>query len=65
MTEEQKDIIESLCVNEGYLQNWYMDSVGYYDDPKLNEPVWTDEHLKELFKDFYLIPKDNGTGKIK
>ena len=35
-----------------YLQSWYQDSI---DSTK--EPIWTDKHLKELFKDFYLIPK--------
>lgn len=42
------------CVNFGYLQNWYQDSV---DETK--KPIWTDKHLEELFGDFYLIPKIN------
>lgn len=44
-------------VSESYLENWYMDSVGQYNDPILNEPIWTDKHIEELFNDFYLIPK--------
>ena len=41
------------AVSEGYLQNWYMDSI---DETK--SPIWTDKHLEELYNDFYLIPKD-------
>lgn len=40
-------------VGEGYLQNWYQDSI---DATK--EPVWTDRHIEELVKDFYVIPKN-------
>ena len=40
------------AVDMSYLQNWYQDSI---DETK--EPIWTDKHLKELFNDFYLIPK--------
>lgn len=38
------------AVDIGYLHDWYQSSV-------YGEPVWTDEHLKELVHDFYLIPK--------
>jgi len=57
MTQEQKDLIEQLSVDMGYLTQWYQNNVDS------NPPIWTDEHLEELFKDFYLIPKDNGTEK--
>lgn len=40
------------AVDMSYLQNWYQDSI---DQTK--EPIWTDQHLEELFNDFYLIPK--------
>ncbi|MFR7722167.1 MAG: hypothetical protein ACLU2K_01675 [Clostridia bacterium] len=36
----------------GTLTDWYISSVS--DD----SPVWTDEHIEELFNDFYVIPKD-------
>lgn len=42
----------SNAVDMSYLQNWYQDSI---DETK--EPIWTDQHLEELFNDFYLIPK--------
>ncbi len=44
------------AVDEGYLQNWYIDSVD--DSP----PLWTDEHVEELFKDFYCVPKETEYG---
>ena len=50
---KQINTIKSLCVDEAYLSQWYQGSVD------ANPPVWTDEHIKELFKDFYLIPKDS------
>ena len=40
------------AIDISYLQNWYQDSI---DETK--EPIWTDQHLEELFNDFYLIPK--------
>lgn len=57
--EDAKDILAILkeqdytekAVDIGYLYDWYQTSVT--DDP----PVWTDEHIKELFGDFYCIPK--------
>ena len=42
------------CVDEGYLQCWYMDSVMPHD-----EPVWTDKHIEELVQDFYLIVRED------
>lgn len=47
-----KDFILNNSVDEGFLQDWYQNSVT--DDP----PVWTDEHISELAEDFYLIPKE-------
>lgn len=46
-----KKFIEENAVDEGYLFDWYQSSVT--DDP----PVWTDEHIAEVYDDFYLIPK--------
>lgn len=40
------------AIDMSYLQNWYQDSI---DETKA--PIWTDQHLEELFNDFYLIPK--------
>lgn len=48
-----KKFIEENSVSEGFLQEWYQDSVigG-------NGPEWTDEHISEVCGDFYLIPKE-------
>lgn len=35
------------------LYDWYITSVSQDD-----EPVWTEKHIDELFKDFYVIPKE-------
>lgn len=43
--------IKEKSVDIGYLHDWYQNSVT--DDP----PVWTDEHIKEMFCDFYMIPR--------
>ena len=40
----------------GTLEDWYISSVSQDD-----APVWTEEHLEELLKDFYVIPKDTPT----
>lgn len=56
---KQINTIKSLCVDEAYLFQWYQGSVD------ANPPVWTDEHIKELFKDFYLIPKDSIVPKFE
>ena len=47
--------IKDNAVDYGTLQNWYIDSVS--DE---GTPVWTEEHIEELTRDFYLIFKDNG-----
>lgn len=39
-------------VDEGYLSDWYISSVSDED-----EPVWTEEHIKELYNDFIVIPR--------
>ena len=39
-------------VDEGYLLDWYISSVS--DE---YEPVWTEEHIKELHNDFIVIPR--------
>ena len=41
------------AVDMGFLQDWYLNSVDTTQDP-----VWTDEHLRELTEDFYVIPKE-------
>lgn len=46
------DFIKKFQVSEGFLQDWYIHSV---DNSK--NPVWTEEHITELFNDFILIPK--------
>lgn len=40
------------AVDDGYLSDWYIASVG--DE----SPVWTDEHIEELLNDFIVFPKD-------
>jgi len=47
-----KKFIEKNSVDKGFLQDWYQHSVT--DEP----PVWTDEHIAEVYGDFYLIPKE-------
>ena len=46
-----EEYVKENAVDIGYLSDWYQSSVT--DDP----PVWTDEHIEELYGDFYLIPK--------
>lgn len=46
-----RSIIKDMAVGEKYLSQWYQNSV--MDD----SPYWTDEHIKEVLYDFYLIPK--------
>ena len=47
------EYISRQAVTESDLIDWYINSV---DE---SEPVWTEEHVYELFNDFYLIPKEN------
>lgn len=51
--EKVKEFIKENAVDEGYLQDWYQNSVLETDTP-----VWTDEHIAEVFWDFYLIPRE-------
>ena len=37
---------------EGDLKDWYQHSVDSRQDP-----VWTDKHIREVVKDYYMIPK--------
>ena len=45
-------ISREKAVDDGYLSDWYIASVG--DE----SPVWTDAHIDELLNDFIVIPKD-------
>lgn len=47
------EYISRQSVTESDLIDWYINSV---DE---SEPVWTEEHIHELFNDFYLIPKED------
>lgn len=51
--EKVKEFVKENAVDEGYLQDWYQNSVLETDTP-----VWTDEHIAEVFGDFYLIPRE-------
>ena len=46
-------------VDQGFLEDWYISSVMDTD-----EPVWTEEHIRELTGDFILIPRTEETAKI-
>lgn len=46
-------IDKDTAVGEGYLQDWYIESV-----VGGAEPVWTEAHIEELANDFIVIPKD-------
>lgn len=48
----KKEILEESSVDRGDLSDWYISSVS-----ENSNPVWTEEHLDELFGDFILIPK--------
>lgn len=52
-------IDKSEAVGEGYLQDWYINSVSEND-----EPVWTDAHIEELANDFIVIPKDTPAADV-
>lgn len=51
--EFAKEFIKENFVSEGFLQDWYQNSVLETDTP-----VWTDEHIAEMVGDFYLIPRE-------
>lgn len=48
-----------MGVDESYIQDWYLNSI----DTTI-APVWTEEHIEELCRDFYLIPKNDNTKNI-
>lgn len=52
-------IDKSEAVGEGYLQDWYINSV-----VEGAEPVWTEAHIEELAKDFIVIPKDTPAADV-
>lgn len=54
----QKEQLMKSAVSIGYLQDWYQNSI----DGEV-PPIWTDEHLNELTKDFYIIPKQKEDNK--
>lgn len=45
--EFAKEFIKENSVSEGFLQDWYQNSVLETDTP-----VWTDEHIAEMVGDF-------------
>ncbi|MDY3062574.1 MAG: hypothetical protein SOW56_00880, partial [Bacteroidaceae bacterium] len=47
------------AVGQGFLEDWYINSVNSED-----EPLWTEEHLRELVNDFLLIPVDTPTANV-
>lgn len=53
MDNKIKEFIKENAVDEGFLQDWYQNSV-LETDP----PVWTDKHIAEVVEDFYLVPKE-------
>lgn len=57
-------IDKSAEVGNGYLTNWYINSVAEYDEEKLNEPRWTEAHIEELTNDFIIIPKDTPAADV-
>ena len=46
-------VVGEYSTDYSTLYDWYIHSVSQRD-----KPVWTEEHLKELMSDYYLIPKD-------
>ena len=52
-----------LSTDEAYdyatLACWYQNSID-----ETQPPIWTDEHLEELLKDFYIIPKDTPSADV-
>lgn len=51
--KEGAKAIVNQKVSLGYLISWYIQSVDGH------QPIWTEEHLKELDKDFIIIPKNS------
>ena len=53
MDDKIQEFIKNNAVGEGFLQDWYQNSVLETDTP-----VWTDERIAEMVGDFYLIPRE-------
>lgn len=53
MTTKERTIVENLAWDESTVDDWYLHSIA--NDSESH--VWTEEHIHELCKDFYLIPK--------
>jgi uncharacterized protein YihD (DUF1040 family) len=50
---DMKEEILSKAVSENTLIDWYISSID-----ETIPPIWTEAHINELYKDFYLIPKE-------
>lgn len=53
MDDKIQEFIKNNAVGEGFLQDWYQNSVLETDTS-----VWIDEHIAEMVGDFYLIPRE-------
>ena len=51
---EGKKQLLSKAYNESTLIDWYISSID-----ETVPPIWTEEHIAELCRDFYVIPKNN------
>jgi hypothetical protein len=51
---EGKKQVLSKAYSESTLIDWYISSID-----ETVPPIWTEEHIAELCKDFYVIPKNN------
>lgn len=56
---EKEYISLDTAYDIGALEDWYINSVSQDD-----APVLTEEHLKEMLNDFYVIPKDTPTADV-
>lgn len=52
MAEGKKQIL-SKAYSESTLIDWFISSID-----ETVPPIWTEEHIAELCKDFYVIPKE-------
>lgn len=53
-------VSKEAAYDYGTLFDWYISSVSEDDTP-----VWTDEHIEELLKDFLVIPKDTPKADVE
>ena len=51
---EGKKQLLSKAYSESTLIDWYISSID-----ETVPPIWTEEHIAELCRDFYVIPKNN------